>query len=306
MIAAICPNPSVDKIYELDGIIPGSVNRCNIVRSYPGGKGVHVGLALNELGSDTEIIGFWGGPTGNWVRNECLSKGVSCSGPDLDEWTRTCITILSNEEWQNTEILETGPRANNRNTTDFLSSVESSCKISDAVCISGSWPEGIPLDIYHQLHTFCKFHKTDLWVDASGEYLDAALKINPFGLHLNRHEATQVLGEGFHPAEMCRILLNSCTVVALTDGANGLYLGYNNQIFHGSCIVDKVISSVGSGDCLTAGLLHAWYGGKSPAESAQIAVACGAANCINPDLGMIQKADVEYFAKQVIIKEFKA
>ncbi|TVQ02733.1 MAG: 1-phosphofructokinase [Balneolaceae bacterium] len=303
MIAAICPNPSVDKIYELDGFVPGAVNRCNNVRAYPGGKGVHVGLALNELGSDTEIIAYWGGPSGKWIREKCLEKGVKCSGPVLEEWNRTCITFLSNGSFQNTEILETGPMVQTEHTVEFLNSVKTVCKISDAVCVSGSWPDGVPLDIFNQLQTICKFQETDLWVDASGEYLEAALAVKPFGIHLNRTEAEQVLNEKLNSAEMARKLLNYCNVVALTDGADGLYFGYGNTILHSTCAVDNVISTVGSGDCLTAGLLYSWYGGKTPAEAARIATACGAANCINPDLGMIRKEDVDNFIKQTIIKE---
>jgi tagatose 6-phosphate kinase len=169
--------------------------------------------------------------------------------------------------------------------------------------VSGSWPEGVPTDIYDQLQTICKFQKTDLWVDASGEYLEAALAVKPFGIHLNRTEAEQILNESLNPAEMARKLLKFCEVVALTNGADGLYLGYGNTILHGACAVDNVISTVGSGDCLTAGLLYSWYGGKTPAEAVRIATSCGAANCINPELGMIRKADVDHFIKKTIIKE---
>lgn len=303
MITAICPNPSVDKIYELDEFLSGSVNRCRSVRAYPGGKGVHVALALHELGTDTQLIGFWGGPPGEWIRDKCHNRGVATSGPVLDEWTRTCITFLSEGDWKNTEILENGPRVKSNQTIRFLNSITDASRVSDAVCISGSWPPGIPHDIYLQVQTICSFQKSDLWVDASGEYLTAALHVKPFGIHLNRYEAEQVLGTGIDPAEMCRKLLKYCTVVALTDGANGLYLGYRDTIFHGACAVGEVISSVGSGDCLTAGLLHAWYQGISIEEAVRVAVASGAANCVNPDLGMIKKTDVDYFKKQTIIKQ---
>src|SRR5690554_2370248 len=120
MVLVLCPNPSVDKLLHADEIILGDVNRSTGEHSYPGGKGLHVVMALKELQSETELIGFWGGPTGEWIREECSKKGIVSSGPRVEEWTRTCLTILTPDpETRNTEILEKGPRISAENLRDF-------------------------------------------------------------------------------------------------------------------------------------------------------------------------------------------
>jgi tagatose 6-phosphate kinase len=88
MILTVCPNPSVDKFLYLADFKADSVNRSLREEAFPGGKGVHVALALKQLRMPTELIGTWGGPTGRWIRQECERKGVECFGPELSGWTR--------------------------------------------------------------------------------------------------------------------------------------------------------------------------------------------------------------------------
>lgn len=305
MILALCPNPSVDKILRLESFVAGKVNKCTSVQSFPGGKGVHVGLALKELGGETKIVGFWSGPTGKWIKKECKKKDIHCLGPNLSGWTRTCITMLTSDEANNSEILENGPEMNPDSLFQFFETIRIEIMNSKAVCVSGSWPVRSPKDVYATIKSLCDYHNVDLWVDASGMRLKQALQVEPFGIHINKKEAAEFYGNGFTPVAYTQKLLNKCNVVALTDGANGLFLGYKNRIAHGKCSVKNIISTVGAGDCLTAGLMHAWYRKESLEEICKIATACGAANCIRPELGMLYKKDVEQFKNNVQLKLYE-
>jgi len=297
MITAVCPNPSVDKIYGLHSMSPG-VNRCSETQSFPGGKGVHVALALSELNSNTTLLGFWGGPTGRWIRDECKKKSIPTSGAETSEWNRSCITLLTRDEFNNSEILETGPVITKDQVALFYSEAEKEASTARALCVSGSWPEGAPENRYKKLKEICERMGADLWVDASGDNLKLALEVQPYGIHLNKEEAAELLDENMSPSEMIRELHQTVKLVALTDGANGLYLAFKNRYYHAVCSVDEVISTVGAGDCLTAGILHSHYRDSDPVEIAKTGVACGAANCVNPDLGMIKKSDVKFYLKR--------
>lgn len=305
MIITLCPNPSVDKILHLEQFHSGQVNKCINQQSFPGGKGIHVALALNELGNDSKIIGFWGGPTGEWIKKECDTLGISCLGPVLSQWSRTCITMLTNSEANNTEILEKGPAIDSAALHNFFEVTRSEIEGAKTVCVSGSWPVNSPENVYETLKSICDLKKKELWVDASGTRLKQALQVEPFGIHINKKEAAEFYGNGFTPAEYTQKLLNKCKVAALTDGANGLFLGYKNRIVHGKCSVNNIISTVGSGDCLTAGLIHAWYQKESLEDVCKIATACGAANCVRSELGMLYKKDVEQFKNNVQLQLYE-
>lgn len=305
MIITLCPNPSVDKILHLDQFHSGQVNKCTSEQSFPGGKGIHVAMALKELGNDSKIIGFWGGPTGEWIKKECDTLGISSLGPVLKQWTRTCITMLTNSEANNTEILENGPKAEPDALNQFFEATRSEIADARAVCVSGSWPVNSPENVYETLKSICDLNDKELWVDASGKRLEQALQAEPFGIHINKKEAAGFYGDGLSPVEYTQKLLDTCDVVALTDGANGLFLGHKNSIVHGKCHVRNIISTVGAGDCLTAGLIHAWYQKESIENICKTATACGAANCIRPELGMLYKKDVDKFKENVQLKLYE-
>ena len=75
MILTITANPSVDISYELENFKIDDVNRTNQVIKDAGGKGIHVGYVLNELGEDVVHSGFVGGALGEYIKNTIKNKG---------------------------------------------------------------------------------------------------------------------------------------------------------------------------------------------------------------------------------------
>lgn len=291
MILCICPNPSVDVFAWVDDIKSGQVNRIQREKRFPGGKGVHVALAIAELGEDVRLLGFWGGATGQWIRERCTESGVSCHGPVVEGWSRTCITFKSRGVYQETELLGCGPIIDSKDYEEFVNVYRQLLPDADVVCMSGSWPQGAAADSYAQLVRMANAtHKVTL-VDATGEQLQLALEERPTAVHMNRAEI-----QSFYGADDIRKnaiqLSHHCEYAAVTSGAEGLYLVHNGLIVHARCPVEKVYSAVGSGDCLLAGLATAFKRGASMPDAARLAVACGAANCIREDLGMLYRKDV--------------
>ncbi|SHG40793.1 1-phosphofructokinase/tagatose 6-phosphate kinase [Fodinibius roseus] len=299
MILTACPNPSVDKFLSLSSIKPGQVNRSTGEAAFPGGKGVHVALAVNELGVASHLAGFWGGPTGQWIKQMCSRQGIDSSGPAIDGWTRTCLTIRSGKELKDTEILEHGPTVTERDLHHFWEAVDQKAGQTNLICVSGSWPDGSPDQVYQSLGTYCEDPRFSVWIDASGDRLKQAIDIHPYGIHVNTTEARSLLGREDTADNYARALLDYCEVAAVTDGADGLYLASGDGVYHAYCPVEKVISTVGCGDCLLAGLLVGQHKGASLREMAVLGTACGAANCLRPDLGMLYRSDVDDLRKKV-------
>lgn len=303
MILSVCPNPSVDKFLNLTFFKPGEVNKSLSEKSYPGGKGVHVALATKELGFESHLAALWGGPTGQWVKNMCENLGIQCTGPQIDNWTRTCLTIKSQSKFNSTEIVEHGPFIDEKILSEYWASLSKYKNTATIVSVSGSWPPGSPDDVYEKLKQLFNKPNLSLWIDASGERLHQAMQVNPFGIHVNRTEAASLFGPAKTPIHYAKQLLSYCKIAAVTDGANGLYLATDGGIYHAYCQIDQVISAVGSGDCLLAGLMVSQYENKSIKEMAINAVACGAANCLRPELGMLFNKDVIQLRNKVICKK---
>ena len=129
------------------------------------------------------------------------------------------------------------------------------------------------------------------------------MEAQPFGIHINHAEAKNLFGTGRNPEEYAMKLLEYCTIAAVTNGADGLYLARKGELYHTTCTVENIISTVGSGDCLLAGLLIADHQDLNVQEMAILGTACGTANCLREDLGMLYKTDVKKLKPTVTCKK---
>ena len=302
MILSLCPNPSIDSYAWLDNFNSGGVNRISRLKEYPGGKGVHVALALAELGADSKLMVVWGANSGQWIKEKCKEKGIGCAGIPVPENNRKCYTFRSEKpDFDNSELLEPDPSLSHADWVAFTEQFKKEIKDTSLICMSGSWPANAHNDAYAQLIAFAKANKVRIILDCSGQQLEEALKVGFFGLHLNQDEAEKLCGsQDIH--QLLQKVGDKVELIALTKGKEGLILSYKGQIITANVEIDQVVSTVGSGDCLTAGLAYA-LSRKLPLEDiAAYGTACGAANCLNENLGMLKKDTVHKLLKQVNVK----
>lgn len=297
----VCPNPSVDRWAWLDEIQLQEVNRISREEHYPGGKGVHVALAMAELGEPVRLLGFWAGPTGQWVRQECERRypHLRCIGPTVKGWSRSCYTFKSeHEEVEGTELLGVGPALQEEDVEAFYQAFDEAIGQSTCVTMSGSWPNQAPDNGYARLIRQAHTQGKATFLDCTGPLLQQALAEQPFSIHLNRSETMELFAADELP-EALPLLLEHCDQAAVTDGARGLWLADGQQTVQARCPVDQVYSAVGSGDCLVAGLAVAFVREMNLPDTARWGAACGAANCLHAELGMLQQADVNRLYKTV-------
>lgn len=305
MILSICPNPSVDCYAWLERITPGEVNRIGKLEEFPGGKGVHIAFAINELGGTSKVMGNWAGASGEWLKNTARSKGIGLSGIQLEGNNRKCYTLRSSDtSYNNTEILEPGPQISKKNWLEFKTLFEAEISKAEIICLSGSWPVNSPTNAYLQLINIANKQDKKVILDCSGPQLREALQSTFFALHINENEALELCGSTDFDV-LLQQLDGRVELVAMTRGKDGLTIAYQGKILSCNVEIDQVISTVGSGDCLTAGLAIALERGGTLEEVAAYGVACGAANCINEDLGMLRKKDVENLLSNVNCKNLK-
>ena len=303
MILCVCPNPSLDKFIWLNDVVAGKVNRINKTRSYAGGKGVHVALGIAELGEECALLGFWGGETGRMIKGVCYEKGISCYGPEIDQPNRTCLTFRCGTDWEGTELLEAGPFINEDAIDLFYLEFAKLLNTTSIVCMSGSWPPASrPID-YTRFIVAAKEKGIKTFVDCSGKSLVNTLAVNPHGVHINNHEGLEIYKES-SPIKIAEAVLKSSDLAAITCGADGLYLSGKTQgIVHASCELKKIISAVGCGDSLMAGLVTASSRNLNLVDTAILAVACGSANCLREELGMFHHSDVIELISRVRISK---
>lgn len=301
MILSICPNPSIDTYAWLEQLEPGKVNRIGKLQEYPGGKGTHVAMALKELGANTNLLGIWAGYSGSWIRQKCEEIGIVSGGITVSGTSRKCYTFRSQDDrFNNTELLEPGPELSQSSYARFRDVCYHQFPQSHLICISGSWPHGAPDNACVDIIELAKNAGKKIIVDCSGAQLIHIIKQRFFGIHLNETEAL-ALGAG-SIEDALAMLRRNIELVAITKGADGLWLTYNDQVIHANVDIENVISTVGSGDCLTAGMAYAVHKGFELEDIARYAVACGAANCLYEGIGQLKINDVESLLPNVKVK----
>ena len=301
MVLCVCPNPAVDTYWWLDDLAKAGVNRILKEENFPGGKGTHVAMAIAELGEEVALLGFWAGNEGLWIKEECDKKNVRCFGTILPEGNnRKCITVRSIKKTiENTEFLGAGPVISQQNYDAFFQEYLQLLNEAEVVVFSGSWPKGAPVDAYGSMIGAANSRVKKAWIDCSGTLLLLSLSHNPYGVHLNKTEAEEIVTN--EKAE--NYFLEFVRELALTNGSEGLYLyNYHTQV-HAMCKPEKIYSSVGSGDFLVAGLAIATLKKYSTLKTAGLATAAGGANCMREELGMLYRGDVNELLKKVIIKK---
>lgn len=303
MVLSVCPNPSIDTYAWLEDFKLGKANRISKQEEFPGGKGVHVAMALQEAGAPTVLMAAWAGHPGEWIKAACKERGMATVGVDLKGMNRKCYTFLAEATAiRNTELMEPGPEMNGEDFDRFVGVFKDNLRQSALTVMSGSWPKGAPKTAYRELIAAANGSGKKVILDCSGEQLTHALEEKIFGIHLNEHEAKQYCGtSSVH--EAFDKLHEKVELIALTKGKEGLFLSYQGTRLHANVTLEKVISTVGCGDCLTAGVALGVSRGYGVEEIARYGAAFGAANCLRPDLGMIYKADVERLLPQVNINE---
>lgn len=302
MILSVCPNPSVDTYWNLHGPLQGGkTHRVSSEQRFPGGKGVHVALAVAELGEHSELLAFWAGATGEWLRHQCKGLGVTAHGPEIAGLNRTCLTLRTNDAaWRDTEFLGPGPLISPDEYDAFLKNYQKLLERTSIIVLSGSWPPGAPEDPYGPMIDLANSAGIPVWLDCSGDVLRQSLPHQPYGLHLNKKEALEGLPAGYGGAPE-KYYLQFVQALALTAGKDGLYLSTPAAAIHASCRLEQIVSAVGSGDCLTAGLAVGHYRGNNLEQMARLGASCGSANCLREDLGMLYRKDVEELLGRVAV-----
>jgi 1-phosphofructokinase family hexose kinase len=296
-------NTSVDKSMSTDDLAPGAVNRVREVRASPGGKGLHVALAVAALGEPVCLVGLIDAAHRRLFADELAAQGVHFDGVESAGGVRTCLAI-HDRDGRVTEILEPGPETDAATRETLRARFLARASRSPVAVLSGSAPRGFADSLYGELVESLAASSTQVLVDASGGLLASAVPARPFLIKPNRDEAEALSGSAIEgPAaavKVARALLGrGPSMVILSLGDAGAVAVTASQAAHALVRVDRVVNAVGSGDCLLGGVAVARARGATFEETLRLGVACGAANAIGRETGRLEKADVDRLLPQV-------
>ncbi|WP_342044184.1 1-phosphofructokinase [Bacillus sp. OTU530] len=302
MIYTCTLNPSIDYIVELDSIQLGDLNRAKRTEQYPGGKGINVSRVLKRLGVENTALGFIGGFTGEFIREELSKELVNHDFVKANGTTRINVKLKSGDE---TEINGQGPTIEIEQINELLQKVEAMNE-GDIFVLAGSLPSSVPADFYKTLAAAARARGVKIVADTSGPALQEIIEEKLFLIKPNHHE----LGELFETtitskeesiAYAKRLVESGIQNVIVSMAGAGALLITNHKILYANAPKGTVKNSVGAGDSTIGGFLAAYTKGKALEECFRYGVASGSATAFSSDL--CTKEEVEKLLPEITITQ---
>ncbi len=313
MLLTVAPNPSIDRTLYIPRLATGAVHRATAVRTTVGGKGLNVARAARILGGEVLATGPLAGHTGRLLADLAAAEGMNADWYWLKSGEIRICLLINHETGDATVINEPGEPPSGVDWAGFAAHVERLAGRARAVVLAGSLPPGINPAALSELARAVAAGKREIYLDTSGAALATALA-QPTGLviKINRAELTAGLnlsGQDFSIEKVVQagqtLLARGAAQVVVTLGGEGALAITPGECWQANAPPVDVISTVGSGDSMLAGLAVARLEGRSIEAALAFGVACGAANAATHLPGQFERGMVEALLKLVEVNRLR-
>ncbi|MEJ6952427.1 1-phosphofructokinase family hexose kinase [Natronospora cellulosivora (SeqCode)] len=183
MITTVTLNPAIDREYFVKEHVPKEHKYLygdGDIKVYPGGKGLLTAINLKQLGHpDVQNIGFVGGKQGLFFEKMVQDYKVTSNYIYTSNEIRNNVFIIAKDPVTYTHYNDYTYKVSKRDVEDLMKRFKRAIVDSEIVIIAGSVPEGVDFDIYLRMINICNEKNKEVYLQASGEVLNLALKAKP-------------------------------------------------------------------------------------------------------------------------------
>lgn len=308
-IVTVTANTAIDYVLEVNNLSLGenviAQNSCK----FASGKGINVAKAVVSLAAPVQVLGFVG--SRSWSLFQGLNSELLTTDYTLVEGeTRTNLTLADPQKPQETHIRTAGFSVTEADCQSLIAKLTACINSNDIVVLSGSLPAGAPTDLYEALIEVCHRKGAVPFLDSSGQSLHSGLKAKPYLIKPNLEEFKALVGRSLLDEQAMvmaarEIIATGVHWVVVSRAEQGALLVSDNLALAAAIVCDnedKVISHVGCGDALVAGLAFAKLHGYEIQETLKLGVACGTANLFSAEPGSFSQQKLAKIMKQVQIR----
>ncbi|WP_296493106.1 1-phosphofructokinase [Rhodoferax sp.] len=287
-VVAVALNPALDHTLEVDHLRVGGVNRALRMQVDVGGKGINVASCLADFGVRSAVTGLIGRENAGQFETLFDAKGIDNRCFYLDGLTRINTKLVDLASGDTTDINMPGPTlapdAVEALLERLLARIGGLVGKGSWVVASGSLPPQWPADTYARLITHAHNLGAQVLLDASGAALAAGVGAAPDIIKPNRAELCELIGRTLADTASvvaaARELLarpNAPGTVIVSMGGEGALFVNHHIALLAHPIPTELISTVGAGDAMVAGIVAAQIAGLALPECARLATAFSAA-----------------------------
>lgn len=314
-VLALALNPALDHTIEVDHLRVGEVNRALRMQVDVGGKGINVASCLADFGIATAVTGQIG--SNNAAQFEALfhAKGIDNQCFYLDGLTRINTKLVDLSSGETTDINMPGPALDPEAIETLferlLARIDGLINPTSWVVLSGSLPPLWPADTYQRLIEHVRGLGAHVLLDASGSALASGVGAAPDIIKPNRAELSELIGRTLSDTASviaaARELLarpNAPETVIVSMGGDGALFVNRQQALLAHPIPTPLISTVGAGDAMVAGIIAAQIANLTLAKCACLATAFSAGKLARLGPHLPSTDTVRALAQSVQISSF--
>lgn len=302
MIYTLTLNPSIDYHIRLLDFTEGTINQVQNEWKVEGGKGINVSKVLKNLGMESMILGFVGGFTGDFIREQINQQGIAHQLIQIAEDSRINMKLKSSVE---TEITGVSPRISEPALHELFEQLE---KLTDEdfLVLAGSVPDCLPTDIYQRIIQHLQTRRVRIFLDTKGQALRNSLSQHPFLIKPNHHELGELFGVKITSPQDAiiygrkAIQLGAENVIVSMAGEGAVFVN-SQQAFLAQIPPSEPVNSIGAGDSMVAGFLFYYVKTGQVAKAFQYAVAAGSTTALSK--GFCTPEKIQQFLPRIIITE---
>ncbi|MGB8644261.1 MAG: 1-phosphofructokinase family hexose kinase [Anaerolineae bacterium] len=306
MILCVNAHAAIDQTIVIRRYTLNAIHRPEQGLALPGGKGANVARACKLLGETPVVAGWVGGHAGQFIEQGLAAEGIGTDLVHTDQESRTCLSIIDPDAHTLTELDEQGEPIPADKLREFRRRFETTVDQYAAVTLSGSLPPGVPDDFYAQLLEIARAAGVPTILDTSGEPLRLGLAGGPIVVKPNRHELAALVGHELNTApHILAAAVDLATFhhlnVVVSLGAEGAIATNGALTLHIRPPAVPIISAVGSGDALVAGIAYGLVHALPIPEAVKQGVAAGTANALTLGAGRFSLDDFNRILSQVSV-----
>jgi len=307
MILTVTPNPCVDKTVFIDDLKVGTFMRSKKCTCVPGGKGTNCARAVKTLGRTCKAMVIVGGHPGAHVV-EMIERqdGIQCIPVWVKSQTRTITTVLEEPIQRQTAFFEPGSRVTNDEFAELKRLFTREVQGVNVVTFNGTVPNPSIKSLYRDIIPVAKSAGAVTILDAHGPEFALGIEAVPYMVKPNVAEAQEYVGFPLDSTEARWKAVDifhekGVELVVLSLGKDGALVSRGKERFHAVPPTIKEVNPVGSGDALVAGFAIGLMEQMPLVEMAKLAIAAGAANAMNWEIGHFTIDQVQTLIPQVRI-----
>jgi 1-phosphofructokinase len=307
MIYTLTLNPSLDLTIQAEKLRCSTILPAVATQRDPAGKGINISRALQSMGEPSIVLGLSAGVNGMVIEQMLRRDRLSVDMLPVAGEGRANLSLVVGKPPRHYKLNEAGPKISRSAQDALLTLLKGRLERDDYLVISGSLPPGVAASYLKRLIRLAKKLLVHVVLDADAEALRQGIIAGPQLIKPNREEILRLMAwrtlDGPRLARaLPGLLTNGLKQIIVSLGAGGALWCDGKHTFIATPPRAKVISEVGCGDALLAGVVSGLKLGWTSERTLAWGVAAGTAKVSRPGTQMPTKREIEAVCRKVKLK----